>query len=823
MKNHKKPTLVIISLILLLATSAFIAGNSTANALLDIDTYCFLSVAPNPVGINQQIMVIGWINWVSPTASGGQGDRYQNITVTITKPDGNVETKGPLTADPISNIGFQYTPDQLGIYTLQMNFPGQRITGRDRYNVAIDNYYKPDQSMIVSLTVQQQPIESYPEYAVPTGYWERPINYEMRNWGVISGNWLMGGSNNANANGKYNPYTTAPRSSHVLWTKTIADGGLIGGEFGDKDFYTGVQYEHKFNPPLIIDGKLFYNTPDPPRYGFYCVDLRTGETLWFKNGTSAQMVTGGFFNYLNPGINMGQILEVDTPNQHGAIPYLWRTSGNAFGQTVPSWSMYDAFTGNWILDIKNPPTGTTVFGANGEILVYQLNVAAKWLAMWNSTKNIPPPDNASTGAWQWRPPVGATLNGLNGWQLNQTGLNIINGSAIRKIGDGKILVQATDSTVFPVVIASYAFDMEGKLLWGPKNHTIASQSLGPMNDGMWVEYEKETLTWYGFSMQTGDLVWGPNEPLTNAWAMYMSGTGNLNVGGDGKFYCTTYDGFIHCYDIKTGVKLWSATSGNPGFETPYGVYPHWGGVILAGGVVYSANGEHSPDTPLYRGEKIHAVDATTGEYLWNLTGWYEYGAIADGYLVEYNYGDGRIYCFGKGQTATTVTAPQTVGTQGTSILIQGTVTDQSPGKTSLGIATAGTPAISDNNMDDWMEYLYMQKSKPNSATGVTVHLTAVGSNGNTEDLGIVTSDSNGVYKKMWTPTVAGEYTITASFDGSLSYWASSAETAVGVSAAAATPSPVATVNVVSAEVFYAVSALIIVLVLVVAVLLLRKK
>jgi len=192
--------------------------------------------------------------------------------------------------------------------------------------------------------------------------------------------------------------------------------------------------------------------------------------------------------------------------------------------------------------------------------------------------------------------------------------------------------------------------------------------------------------------------------------------------------------------------------------------------------------------------------------------------------VEYNYGDGRIYCIGKGQTETTVTAPQTVQAQGTPILIQGTVTDQSPGKTSVGIPMAGTPAIADQYMDDWMAYLLMQHPKPD-ATGVTVHLTAVGANGNTEDLGVVTSDSNGIYKKMWTPTVEGEYTITASFDGTQSYWASSAETAVGVSAAAATPtaSPVAAVNIVSAEAFYAVSAVLIILVLVVAVLLFRKK
>ncbi len=824
MKNLTKQTTVVAILILSLSLSACMAGTSVTNATLDIDTYCFLSVAPNPTGINQQVTVVGWVNWVTPTASGAQGDRFRDITVTITKPDGSTETQGPFVADPISNIGFFYTPDQLGTYTLQMHYPGQQITGIDRYGNNVDNYYKPGQSQPVSLLVQQEQIQPYPEFELPSGYWERPINSEMRSWGAIAGNWLMAGSNNAASNGKFNPYTTAPRSSHVLWTLPIADGGLVGGELGDKDYYTGVQYEHKFNPPLIINGKLYYNTPDPPRYGYNCVDLRTGEILWFKNSTSAQQVTGGFYNYLNPGVNMGQILEVDTPNQHGAIPYLWRTSGSTLGQTAPSWSMYDAFTGNWILDIKNPPSGTTVFGPNGEILVYQLNANGKWLAMWNSTACIPPPDNASTGAWQWRPPVGSTLDGNNGWQWNVTA-NVIAGSSIRKIGEGSILVQAADTTVFPNLITSFGFDTNGNMKWGPKTHTIASLTSGPMNDGIWVEYEKETLTWCGYSMDTGDKVWGPNLPLTNAWAMYMSGTGNLNVGGYGKFYCITYDGAIHCYDIKTGTNLWNAESDNPGLETPYGTYPMWSGVILAGGVVYSGNGEHSPDTPLYRGEKLYAVDATSGENLWNLTGWYEYGAVADGYLVIYNYGDGRIYCFGKGQTATTVSAPQTVQPQGTPILIQGTITDQSPGKTSLGVPMAGTPAIADQYMDEWMEYLLMQHPKPD-ATGVQVHLTAIGPNGNTEDLGYVTSDSNGRFKKMWTPQASGEYTVVASFEGSLSYWASSSQTAIGVggpSDGSSSSATVSSANSLPPEAFYAVSALLVVLIIVVAVLIVRKK
>ena len=106
-------------------------------------------------------------------------------------------------------------------------------------------------------------------------------------------------------------------------------------------------------------------------------------------------------------------------------------------------------------------------------------------------------------------------------------------------------------------------------------------------------------------------------------------------------------------------------------------------------------------------------------------------------------------------------------------MIQGTVTDQSPG-------AEGTPAISDNIMSSWMEYTYRQKAKPTNAVGVQVSLDTVDPNGNTVHIGTVTSDSSGMFKKLWIPEVPGEYTVIATFAGSESYWPSNAETATGV-------------------------------------------
>jgi hypothetical protein len=147
--------------------------------------------------------------------------------------------------------------------------------------------------------------------------------------------------------------------------------------------------------------------------------------------------------------------------------------------------------------------------------------------------------------------------------------------------------------------------------------------------------------------------------------------------------------------------------------------------------------------------------------------------IADGFLVSLNSYDNQLYCYGKGPSATTVSASPEISVHGNSVLIKGTVTDQSP-------SAKDTPAISDEDQEAWMEYLYSYQVMPTNAKGVEVSLDTVDPNGNFVHIGTVTSDASGMFKKMWTPEVPGEYTIIATFAGSKSYYGSSAETAIGV-------------------------------------------
>jgi hypothetical protein len=105
-------------------------------------------------------------------------------------------------------------------------------------------------------------------------------------------------------------------------------------------------------------------------------------------------------------------------------------------------------------------------------------------------------------------------------------------------------------------------------------------------------------------------------------------------------------------------------------------------------------------------------------------------------------------------------------------------------------------------------------------------LSALDPNGNVVDLGSVTSDSGGLYKKLWTPTTAGEYTIYATFDGSNAYWGSYAETGLGVSAAStATSSATENVQAAPDSIPYVIGAAIaiIIAVAIATLLILRKR
>ena len=215
-----------------------------------------------------------------------------------------------------------------------------------------------------------------------------------------------------NASANYNPYTTAPTSAHILWTKPEAFGGTVGGEVGGSEasnYYSTSQYEPKFDP-IIMNGILYYTMyPGSLTYpaGWAAVNLQTGQTLWTKNTTEV--------------LRCGQILDMVTPNQYGSLAYLWGTPNDLTSALVPQYlgsgpslSMYDAMTGNYILTITGTPAMTLTEDEHGDLIGYYVNssaTGAQSLTMWNSTACInlasgPTYAGPSTANnWLWRPPL----------------------------------------------------------------------------------------------------------------------------------------------------------------------------------------------------------------------------------------------------------------------------------------------------------------------------------------------------------------------------------------------------------------------------------
>ncbi len=755
-----KKTFATITLLLVLLLPAFSAG--IVSAQTKMDTIARLSVTPKTVGIGQYVLVTGWIT-PQPQVTDAI---YYGYVITITKPDGTT-FKQTIDSDGAGSFWFTYTVDQTGSYSAKFTWAG-------------DKDMKAAESGVATFTVVQAETPLYPDVPVTNGYWERPITDVNRGWEVLAGAWMETGRNERDVMGScFNPYTTAPNSAHILWKLNTGFGGMRGGEYGNLNAGTAPA-------KVMMFGRAYYMQSD----GIHCVDLRTGEELW-KPPVKAS----------------GTIFALPS-----GTPSIWTTGGAMYSQ-------YNAFTGALMKNVTGPGASLriarTVMDENGIFYtqIYDVNSQFLSLTKWNSTKAT------ASGGWK---------SGII-WETKNSTLNIPSQALSNLLvwQEGGIIFMSPNGGNFNAAFN----DTNGKLMWDIQRTDILNfEGAGGVDQGIGFAPGSSDMRVHGYNMTTGEEVW-VSEPATDPWGAFCAYQAGIAYG---TYYYGSYDGYVRALNVTNGKTLWKFYSGDSGYETPYGTWAFYGTPAIADGKMYMATTEHTPTNPLTRGNRLYCLDAVNGNYIWSIMGCQGQVAIADGVLVASDGYSSNMFAFAKGETTTTVNAPMTSVQQGTGILISGTVMDQSP-------AQPNTPAISDEDMTAWMEYLHMQQPLPEgtstyqfysagtpttfSGKGVTVKLTAIDANGNSQDIGTATSDSTGYFSTSWTPPSTGKYTILANFDGSNSYYPSNGETSLLVSAATVTPTPeaVKTVNQVSAEVFYAFGAIMVVLILVVAVLILRKK
>ncbi|MGB8275394.1 MAG: hypothetical protein WCF16_09035, partial [Alphaproteobacteria bacterium] len=323
----------------------------TANAHTppwNIPTYAYIVAAPDPIGVGQTAHVYMWLDAVFGAAGGttpsvgtngsttssallSNNYRFHNYQLTITSPNGTVTTQTfDVISDTTSSQFTRFTPNEAGIYIFNFTFPGQDFNTYDHYENSIlvnDTYLGSSAS--TTLTVQEEPIpEPITSYPLPSEYWTRPIYGENTDWWAISSDWLGSGfpvPAGYTSSTLYHGDAVGPRTSHIMWTRQLQFGGVVGGNpFVDGGsnpngavpgamYFEGSSYAPRFNNPIIISGHLFYTEvasfTGSDIFGgsatgpTVCVDLRTGKQLWSNPNM--------------PLLSFGYIYNVWNPDQHG--------------------------------------------------------------------------------------------------------------------------------------------------------------------------------------------------------------------------------------------------------------------------------------------------------------------------------------------------------------------------------------------------------------------------------------------------------------------------------------------------------------------------
>jgi hypothetical protein len=837
-KNKTKATLIALILIASMAISLIPMPNANAQTITSVKTFAYIGATPNPVGVNQEVLLhIGISAQLALVNLGWKG-----LSVTITRPDGVTESITGVTTDSTGGTGRVYVPTMIGNYTVQTHFPEQKMPATAG-GVSANTTMLASDSEILTIVVQQETVAIYPGIPLPTEYWTRPINSQFREWYTVSGSSWMN-----------TDYNEAPTTPHILWVKPLTIGGLVGGDLGlvgsggtSVSFENGDAYEGKWTGSIILAGYLYYQ--DAPGMGFgggtnsgssinyHCVNLRTGEEMWTKS----------FLD--NRTIAFGQTYYWESYNTQGAFAYLWVTVGT-------TWTAFDAYTGDYRGTVTNVPSGTRITGPRGEIYIYSVNQNAGYMTLWNMSALISMEGSFGSAFMGRTFNASATTTGgalttaaARAWSWNITIPKGLPGSVRAVALDDRVIGSNTNTTDVVVWGFSLKTDAQGipagTLLfnydWKTPSEWVAGNLSFVTYGSSWCTTDlankigliwmKELRQYYAFSLETGQFLWVTEpEPYLN---MY----GPARRIYEDKLITYGYAGVVNCYNLTNGKLIWTYQNRDQYTEILWSDNWPTFSYFASSGMIYLFFMEHSGNQPLSRGAPALCLNTTDGSVIWRVDGLYRTtnwgGApiIGDSVIAMYNTYDEQVYAIGKGPSATTVSAPDVSIPLGTSMVVTGSVTDNSPGLTDYSITSRfpnGIPAVSDDSQGEWMKYIYNQFPRPTNASGVPVILTVLDSNNNVYDLGTATTDASGTFGFTWKPEISGQYTIYATFAGSGAYYPSFAQTYVNVEQTpepTPTEIPVQVTSIADTYFFPAIAAIILAIAIVgvAMVLMLRKR
>ena len=849
-------TFAIFSVILLLISGilmsfSFAFAQTTLpgyTAMPDRTTQTEVAVSPNLVGLGQEVLVNIMVypapsgpTYEAQSLVGGLTGGFSDVTITIRYPNGNEETYMPIDEtlaqcgieipgqqQIVGHLQFRIKPTLVGEYTLTASFPGKFYTTDYQYAPAkLSVYYKPSSSTKPAiLTVQEDKvIESglltgWPWSELPENYWENPVQTDNREWYQISGDWTKKEFDNAAS--KYNPYSTAPNSPHIIWSRTLTEGGLPGGFWGSKPYSTGGYFA---STPIIMDGKIFQNG----KPGFFeCIDLRTGEKLWEAAGS----IVGG--QRLDPAFQTASQLA------EGYIDrWLWGGvigSASLRGGGTQEWYRYDPYDGHLVQTIQNvPPDLSGVKFEDGNSVVWCVQAS---LSTWNTTEPLKI-TYCNLIKWDFSKMTNTIVysnilsnDWMDGvvWNVSvksdaqvSVGDNNFRGPNVYPFWEANVVVVKTPNAMQTAV----GVDMDtGAILWRNDNMVcdldVLTEGVATSPSGPLIKQDGSSPNYVAYDLKTGQEIWrAPTGELP--WGMLPS---YEHVYHDGVHFMGSYDGHVYAYDTNTGQQVWQSEYIGEQWETIYGNQPITAYTSVgADGKLYFTSTTIYRMMPRTRFHETICIDEYTGKFIWRLPIGIACFAIADGYLLGDDDDNQLLYCIGKGQTELTVDAPMTAVAKGTTCTIRGTILDMSPG-------APNTPAVSDSDMSEWMDYIYGQNAtllnNPPTPDGVTVKLAYQMSDGSWQDIGEVISDDHGNFGFTWTPPDEGKYELKASFLGSDSYFGSSDTTYLTVGPAPTSggeiePEPTPEHPIISTELAIAIGVIVVAVVAAVAYVVYRRR
>ncbi|HMK94668.1 MAG TPA: hypothetical protein VK536_04625 [Candidatus Limnocylindrales bacterium] len=682
--------------------------------------------------------------------------------------------------------------------------------------------------------------------------------------------WCIGGVAGGPAGGtETSDYWTASQYE-PKWTPVVIDGIVYATWYTtDTDYSSGIVATDLYNGQTLftinttnaLTCGMEINWKSPNQYGVVGPYLITEGPIpgapnsdynFYDGLTGAyvcSIVNGPFYFFLPGGFGGGSL----TPDANGNL------IGYFVNDTTGYVTVHPGETSSGLTSVQQYDSGPTLVAWNMTDALGEANLPAPAVSEWSI-------GSGEQFQWDegimWAMPIPTTLNGqLIGTNntaipddMGYSGLTF-GGLSMGQLDSGVIVMYYgdADTALAPSVGETAGWLIEagfsqatGALLWGPVNRTetpftrLSENFYQLSGDGIYVDLNEATDVANAYYLQTGALAWTTtltaNGAPPNPYDEY--GIQTLVDTQTAVMFFWGLGGDVWAVNMTNGNIIWwtstTKLTGSPGSETPYGTWPLWVqfGGIAAPGILYLSEGhEYSP--PLFHGANLIAINMTDGQLLWKILAFDDTATeVSCGIVTGFNSYDGQVYAYGRGPSKTTVTAPDIGVTTATPVTITGTVMDVSAGAQQQAVAANfpnGLPCVSDASMTQFMEAVYEQQPMPTNVTGVPVTIAVTDSNHNCYDVGTATTDASGTYSLTWTPIIPGNFTVTATFAGTQSYYGSSAEAHFYASSPPPTSAPTASpptglASTSSLELGIAVVVIVIIIIgAILAVIMLRKR